>query len=388
MLFANVGLILPDEIIERGWLRAEEGIIADLGGSGVALRDGEEVVDGAGGWLSPGFIDLHVHGAVGRDFMEGTVDAFTEILRHHAGGGTTTLAATSLSAPWPAIQSMVERARSFRNRPTLPRVPGVHLEGPWLSPEKPGAHDASAFSPPDREAVERVLAWRDDLLIVSLAPELPGACGAISALAARGIVASAGHSDAWEEDVARAVDAGLKRTTHLYNAMSSARRRAAYRVGGLLEATLAEPRLSTEIIADGHHVSATLLRAAYRAKRVEGLQLVTDATAACGLPEGTEYRLGEVGCVARGGAGFRADAEVLAGSAARMIDCVRNMVRLAGVPLIEAVRMASQNPAEVIAPRLDGPPIGRLEIGAAADLVMLTPKLGVAGTWRAGERIA
>ncbi len=130
------------------------------------------------------------------------------------------------------------------------------------------------------------------------------------------------------------------------------------------------------------------MRAAYRAKGATGLQLVTDATAACGLPDGTEYRLGEIPCVVRAGTGFRRDADVLAGSAARMIDVVRNLVRLAGVPLVEAVRMATCNPAEVIAPRLEGPPIGRLEIGAAADVVWLTPKLEVAGTWRGGERLA
>ena len=388
MLFANVGLILPDEIIERGWLRVEGGVIADLGGGGVALRDGEQVVDGAGGWLAPGFIDLHVHGAVGRDFMEATDEAFAEILRHHATGGTTTVAATGLSAPWPEIGAMIERSREFRDRPGLPRVAGVHLEGPWLSPAKPGAHDEKSFSRPDREAVERVLAWHGEVLLVTLAPELPGGCEAVRGLASRGVVASAGHSDAWEDDVDRAMSAGLSRVTHLYNAMSSARRRGAYRVGGLLECALAEPRISAEIIADGHHVSATLLRVAYRAKGAKGLQLVTDATAACGLPDGTEYRLGEIACVTQGGTGFRQDAEVLAGSGARMIDCVRNMVRLAGVPLVEAVRMATFNPAEVIAPRIIGPPIGRLELGAAADLAWLTAKLDMAGTWRGGERLA
>jgi N-acetylglucosamine-6-phosphate deacetylase len=282
---------------------------------------------------------------------------------------------------------MIEQSRAFRDRAGLPRVAGVHLEGPWLSPAKPGAHDAKSFSLPTADAVERVLGWRGDVLLVTLAPELPGVCEAIRALAARGVVASAGHSDAWEDDVARAVSAGLTRTTHLYNAMSSARRRGAYRMGGLLEGTLAEPRLSAEIIADGHHVSATLLRAAYRAKGAAGLQLVSDATAACGLPDGTEFQLGDIPCVARAGVGFRRDAEVLAGSAARMADGVRNLVHLAGVPLVEAVRMATANPAAVIAARLDGPPIGRLETGAAADLVWLTAKLEVAGTWRGGERL-
>jgi N-acetylglucosamine-6-phosphate deacetylase len=345
------------------------------------------VTDGAAGWLAPGFIDLHVHGAVGRDFMEACDDAFAEILRHHASGGTTTLAATSVSAPWSKIEALIKTARGFRDQSSLPRVAGVHLEGPWLSPAKPGAHNVHSFSLPDRAAIERVLEWRDDVLLVTLAPELPGGSDAIRRLAASGIVPSGGHSDAWEEDVARALEAGLVRATHLYNAMSSARRRGAYRVGGFLEGTLAEPRLSAEIIADGHHVSPTLLRIAHRAKGAEGLQLVTDATAACGLPNGTEYRLGDIRCVTRGGVGFMLEVEALAGSGSRMIDCVRNMVQLAGVPLVEAVRMATSNPAQTIAQRWTGPPIGRLEIGAAADLAWLTAELEVAGTWRGGKRI-
>ena len=233
-----------------------------------------------------------------------------------------------------------------------------------------------------------VLAWRDALLLVTLAPELPGACEAIRALTAAGIIASAGHSDAWDENFASAVEAGLGRVTHLYNAMSCARRRGAHRVAGLVECALSEPSIFVEVIADGHHVSPTLLRLAWRAKGTDGLCLITDATAACGLPPGTEYTLGAKRCVARDGAGFLADQNVLAGSAARMIDVVRHMVRAAGVPLGEAVRLATSEPARAIAHRLTGPPIGRIENGAAADLVWLTPELSIAGTWRAGERIA
>lgn len=385
MVFANVGLILPDRVISRGWVRVENGLIADLDEGDAPSVPTQE---GAGGWLAPGFIDLHVHGAMGRDFMDASDEAWTKILPHHAAGGTTTLLATSLSAPWPEIEAMIEMARHFRDRPGLPRVAGVHLEGPWLSPAKPGAHEAGLFSQPDRAGVKRVIAWGDVVRWVTLAPELPGAVEAIAALTAAGMVVSAGHSDAWDEDVARAQAAGLGRVTHLFNAMSGSRRRGAFRVAGLLECALAEPRITAEIIADGHHVSPTLLRLAHAAKGTDGLCLVTDATAACGLPAGTEYRLGGGHGVARNGAGFLLDRDVLAGSAARMIDCVRNMVRDVEVPLGEAVRMATVLPARALGRRSDLPPIGSLEAGAAADLVWLTRDLEVAGTWRGGERIA
>lgn len=388
MVFANVGLILPDRVIPRGWLRVENRIISGYNDGDPPPSSAAMIQDGRGGWLAPGFIDLHVHGAMGRDFMQASDEAFTEILRHHAKGGTTTVAATSVSATWPEIEAMIETARHFHNHPALPSVFGVHLEGPWLSPVKPGAHEVRLFSLPDRAAVERVVAWRDIVRQVTMAPELPGSAEAIAALTAAGIVVSAGHSDAWDEDVAGAMAAGLGRVTHLFNAMSGARRRGAYRVAGLLECALAEPRITAEIIADGHHVSPTLLRLAHRAKGTDGLCLVTDATAACGLPEGAGYRLGGERCVVRNGAGFLADQEVLAGSAARMIDCVRNMVQHAGVSLLEAVRMATLVPARSIGQRMSAPPVGRLEVGAAADLVWMTPELEVAGTWRGGERIA
>jgi N-acetylglucosamine-6-phosphate deacetylase len=388
MVFANVGLILPDRVIPRGWLRVENRIIAGFNDGDPPPAPAAMIQDGRGGWLAPGFIDLHVHGALGCDFMQASDEAFTEILRHHAKGGTTTVAATSVSATWPEIEAMIEIARRFRDHPALPGVSGVHLEGPWLSPAKPGAHEARMFTRPDRAAVERVVAWRDIVQQVTLAPELPGAAEAIATLTEAGIVVSAGHSDAWDEDVAGAMAAGLGRVTHLFNAMSGARRRGAYRVAGLLECALAEPRITAEIIADGHHVSPTLLRLAHRAKGTDGLCLVTDATAACGLPEGADYRLGGVRCVVRNGAGFLADEEVLAGSAARMIDCVRKMVQHVGVSLVEAVRMATLVPARTIGQRMGAPPIGRLEVAAAADLVWMTPELEVAGTWRGGERIA
>ncbi len=385
MVFGNVGLILPDRAVSRGWLRVENRMIADFGEGDAPSAPTQ---DGARGWLAPGFIDLHVHGAVGRDFMEASDEASTEILRHHATGGTTTLAATSVSATRSEIEAMIAMSRRFRDRPALPRVIGVHLEGPWLSSAKPGAHEVGLFSHPNRVEVERVIAWRDIVRLVTLAPELPGAVEAIEALTAAGIVVSAGHSNAWDEDVGRARGAGLGRVTHLFNAMSGSRRRGAYRVAGLLECALAEPGITAEIIADGHHVSPTLLRLAHAAKGTDGLCLVTDATAACGLPDGTEYRLGGVRCVARNGAGFLTNGDVLAGSAARMIDCVQNMVKHAGVLLVEAVRMATVLPARALARREGDPAIGRLEVGAAADLVWLTPSLEVGGTWRGGERIA
>ena len=230
---------------------------------------------------------------------------------------------------------------------------------------------------------EELLAYAGGITQMTLAPELPGALELIEAVRAHGVVASGGHSDAWEEDAQAAFQRGMHQVTHLFNAMSGTRRRGVYRVAGLVEFALAEPAIRCELIADGHHVSPTLLKMAYRAKGADGICLITDASPGAGLPEGSAYRLGALDCVVRDGVGVTADGTALAGSTATMIRCVRNMVRLAGVPLDQAVRMASWTPACALGLRNQG----RIATGAAADLVLLSPDLEVMATYVAGERV-
>jgi N-acetylglucosamine-6-phosphate deacetylase len=172
--------------------------------------------------------------------------------------------------------------------------------------------------------------------------------------------------------------------THTFNCMSSARRRGVYRVAGLLEFALSKPEINCEVIADGHHVSATLMKMLYRAKGGEGICLVTDATAGAGLPEGSQFALFGKDCIVENGVCLLADRSALAGSAARMIDLVRTMVRDVNVPLDEAVAMATTNPARAIGLEAKG----SLSIGADADLVVLSPQLSVVRTFVAGEEIS
>jgi N-acetylglucosamine-6-phosphate deacetylase len=205
----------------------------------------------------------------------------------------------------------------------------------------------------------------------------------ISRLRMNNVVVSGGHSDASDTEALAGFEYGMRHVTHTFNAMSSARRRGIYREAGLLEFALSESAITCELIADGHHVSPTLMKMLYRAKGPGGIVLVTDATAGAGLPVGKEFSLAGRHCIVDEGVCLLADRSALAGSASRMIDLVRNLVNQVGIPLHEAVAMASANPARAIGLNTKG----RLEAGADADFVVLSPELEVLQTYVDGERI-
>jgi N-acetylglucosamine-6-phosphate deacetylase len=386
MILAGAHLILPDRTVRAGHLRVEGGVIADVSASPLAAQAGEETIYLGGFYVAPGFIDLHIHGALGRDTMEATADAFDIICGYHAAGGTTGLCLTTIAAPVEQLVSVMAAAREYkageRNGQTGARVLGVHLEGPYFSPERRGAHLPGMLRNPDPAEWRQLL---DGVVTqMTLAPELPGALALIAALAERGIIASVGHSDAWDEDVAAAFAHGLRHATHTFNCMSSSRRRGPYRVAGVLEFVLSEPDILCEVIADGRHVSPTLLQLLCRAKGLDGIALITDATAGAGLPSESRFMLGETACVVRDEVALTADGAALAGSTSSMIRGVRTMVEVCGLSLGEAVQMASLNPARALG--LDGRK-GSIAPGMDADMVVLTAGMAVHQTWVAGKRV-
>src|SRR6266436_3887456 len=396
MIFTNARLIFPDGVRNGLEVVVREGKI-------VAIREPsqgpeEEIVDLGGNYLAPGFIDLHVHGALGRDTMEGSAEAFRAICDYHASGGTTSLLLTTATAP---IKKLVEVLRAVRDwivgaevgtprrglrtaQRAVTTIAGFHVEGPFISKEKCGAQPAEFIQDPSADAVQRLLEHADVIKRVTIAPELPGALETIENFRKHGISVSGGHSDAWDEDARVAFERGMRSVTHTFNCMSSARRRGVYRVGGLLEFALSEPQISCELIADGHHVSPTLMKMLYRAKGPGGICLVTDATAGAGLPDESRFSLFGNDCLVAGGVCLLSDRSALAGSAARMIDLVRRMVSEVNVPLHEAVAMATQNPAQAI----DLQTKGRLRVGADADLVVLSPKLEILRVFTGGDELA
>jgi N-acetylglucosamine-6-phosphate deacetylase len=379
MIFTNARVIFPDGVRDGLEVVCTGGRIAQI--RPAWKEHPHEGIDLQGNYLAPGFVDLHLHGAIGRDTMEGTAEAFRAICSYHATGGTTSLLLTTATAPLLQIFDVLEAVRCCADN--VPQIAGVHVEGPFLSRERAGAQRAEFLRNPDAEAVTELLRYNDIIRRVTLAPELPGALEAIERFTNAGIAVSGGHTDAWDEEVQRAFSCGLRHVTHTFNCMSSARRRGRERVAGLLEFALGEPEISCELIADGHHVSRTLMRLLYRAKGAGGICLVTDATAGAGLPNESKFQLAGRECVVENGACWLADRSALAGSAARMIDLVRVMVRDVGVPLHEAIAMASLQPARTL--NLERK--GRIAEGADGDLLVLSPDLEVLQTFVRCEEV-
>jgi N-acetylglucosamine-6-phosphate deacetylase len=266
----------------------------------------------------------------------------------------------------------------------IPQILGAHLEGPFISRSRPGAQRAEFICEPRSDLVDRLLEQAGPIKQMTLAPEVTGALDLIQKLRARGIRVSGGHSDAWDEEARVAFAHGMHQVTHTFNCMSTMRRRGRNRVAGLLEFAISEPGIMCELIADGHHVSPTLVQMLYRAKGVAGIILVTDATAGAGLPDGTSFALYGKDCIVAEGVCMLVDRSALAGSASRMIDLVRTMVQKVGVPLQETVRMATENPARAIG--VDHRK-GRLAVGMDADLVVFSPSLEIRQTFVGGRSV-
>ena len=376
MILANARFIFPDGIRDGLELVAEEGRIA-----AIRERSKAEAIDLGGNYLAPGFIDLHIHGALGRDTMEASPEAFQAICAYHSSGGTTSLLLTTVTAPIPKIIDVLRAVRAAAG--AIKQIAGVHVEGPFLSRARCGAQRAEFMRDPDRASAEPLLEFAEVIRRFTLAPELPGALELIDQLRERNIAVSGGHSDASDKEARAGFEHGMRHVTHTFNGMSSARRRGIYREAGLLEFALSEPEIDCELIADGHHVSATLMKMLYRAKGPSGICLVTDATAGAGLGEGAHFSLSGLDCLVSDGVCLLADRSALAGSAARMIDLVRIAVKDVNVPLHEAVAMASANPARALGAKTKG----RLEMGADADFVVLSTDLEVLRTFVAGAEV-
>ena len=369
-------------------------VVADdvpLGPACVAVEDGRIVGVAAGetyggirpdvvlpaGVLAPGLIDVQVNGCFGVDLVAADPDGWAEVARRLPETGVTAFLPTFITAPVPELVDAVRRTAAL---PALAgtRVLGVHVEGPFLSRRRHGAHNPALLRDPTPEAVDALLAAAPGLLrIHTLAPELPGALDAIRRLTAAGVLVSIGHSDATAAQAEAAADAGARLVTHLFNAM----RPLHHREPGLVGQALADPRLACGLIADLHHVAAPVCRLAFAAAAGR-VVLVTDAVAAAGMPPGTYDLGGQRVSVDPLGLPRRADG-TLAGSGLRLDAAVANAVA-AGVDLRSAVDAATRLPADLVA----RPDLGRIAPGAVADLVWLGDDLSARATWVGGELVA
>lgn len=351
-----------------------EGRIAGLAPWGEVSADWQRTQLPAGAFLAPGFIDLQVNGGGGILLNDQpTADAMRAIARAHRRYGTTGCLPTLISDTREQMRTAIAAARSVAGRDG---IVGLHLEGPFISPQRPGVHRPDRIAKPDQRDLEQLceLAGAGRSL-VTLAPEcVPG--GFIRTLASAGVRISIGHSEASAAQVAQAVADGATGVTHLFNAMPPLTARAP----GIIGATLAEKQLTAGLIADGIHVDPVSIRAAFAAKGGDRIALVTDAMPTIGTEQDRFDLMGRTIKLARGR--LTTEEGTLAGAHLDMASAVRNAVKLAHVPLDEALRAASLTPARFLG--LDNER-GMLVAGARADLVALTEELKVVATWIGGS---
>jgi N-acetylglucosamine-6-phosphate deacetylase len=377
----NARVILQDQILNHGWVGFESGTITGIGQD--SRIPANEDIDAQNLYLAPGFVDLHIHGGHGFDFLDSTAEEFAGAATFHLSGGTTSLCPTAATATYEKFEVVISRWQEAQSL-TRCRLLPLHLEGPHLAPGKAGAQDPSLMRAPTKADIEWVLARTSAISQITIAPELPGALEFIAATSRAGIRMSAGHTEADAEVMQKAVTAGLKKVTHLFNAMSSASKKGMFRQAGVLEYALAEQSLFCELVADGFHVVPTLMRMAYNAKGADRIMLITDALAGAGMPVGYEFRLGRLGCKVGPGYGMLADGSALAGSLALTIDLVRQMTKSVGIPLPEAVRMASLTPALVLGREKQ---LGSIADDKVADFVLFDDDFRVHGVWVGGEQV-
>ena len=349
-------------------LGVEAAVVGDTLVRGDVELVGDEIVrvgieDGPGrGIALPGLVDLQVNGLAGVDFLSAGREDYALAGERLLAAGVTAYQPTFITAPEEALLA------ALRELPAAgegPRIIGAHVEGPFLSPQRMGAHPAAARRDPDLELLRRILA-SGPVTQVTLAPELEGAAVLIAELVGRGVTASCGHTDATAEEAGRAFDAGVRTVTHLFNAMRPMRPRDP----GVAGAALARPDVVVQAIVDAHHLAPETALVAWRAAAGR-FALVSDSVSAAGMGDG-EFWLGDVRVIAQDGAVRRADDGRLAGSALTMIAAVRNLHAL-GVPLAEAVHAGSTVPARVVG----RPDLGTLAPGRRADVVVVDDALAV-----------
>ena len=379
VVIINGRVVGPHSVLEQHCIVIESGKIKQVAPTAqVTWPEDAQVIDAHDGFVAPGFVDMHVHGALGRDTMDGTVEALAQIARFHAAGGTTAMTPTTTTHSSEKIAGALQAiADAMGHDFGGAQIIGAHVEGPYISRERCGAQPAQFIRDPVPAEYEPWLDREGLVTQMTLAPELPGAMDLIDALLEWEILPSGGHTAATYEQVHAAVERGLCHATHLFNCMSSTVKSGPFRLPGALEMFLSDERVMVELIADGQHVHPELMRLAVRAKGIDKVCLITDATAGAGLAEGAEFLVGETRAVVRAGVGMVVDGSALAGSVSTMIQMVRNMVELGGLSLADAVRMASLNPARALG--ISGRK-GSLEARKDADIVIFSGNFEVLKT--------
>lgn len=390
-LFYNAMVITPTGITPGSVLVNGRKIVKVIFDSQGYAMDGLTAdavqIDCKGLYLSPGFIDIHTHGAGGHDFMDGTKEAIREACKVHLKHGTTSIVPTTLTSTRESMMDILELFNTVDfEEPNMPTILGLHLEGPYFSYDQRGAQDPRYLRDPNPEEYQAALKLSDRILRWSFAVELPGSLEFLEALNARGIVASVAHSNASCEEVMRAHENGVNCLTHFYSGMSSVTRKNAFRVAGVVEAGYLLSDMYVEVIADGCHLPRELLQLIHKIKSSSHICLVTDSMRGAGMPEGGIIMLGDlehgIPAIIEDGVAKLMDRSAFAGSVATADRLVRTFRDLTKAPLHEVIRMMSLNPAALVG--VSGTK-GSIAVGKEADLLVFDEDIRIEYTMGRGE---
>jgi N-acetylglucosamine-6-phosphate deacetylase len=392
LYFTGGAVVLPDRLLSDGFVQVVGDTIQTVGDLSTLPENPQgSRIDLQGGYLVPGYVDLHVHGGAGADFMDGTEEAFRTVCRAHLRHGTTSLLPTTTAARHDQHLRFLELCDHFRREGTQGAcILGAHFYGPYFAPDARGCHPLAPIRPPQAAEYEQYLAFADSIVTATVAPELPGAEAFTRAFQARGIRCNAGHTYATFDQMRAAVGWGVRHVDHLFCAMSDRarlRQSQAYPMqGGVVEATLFFDELTTEVIADGKHLQRELLMLAYKIKGPDRLALVTDCNRALDMPDG-EYvfgpQQGGERIYRRDGVGVMHDGQALASGVMGMDHGVQTFHRLTGIALPHVVRMATLTPARIAGQDAN---IGSIAPGKRANLLVLDAELKVKQVYLGGRR--
>lgn len=383
----NGTIITPYRILKNGTIVVIDGLISTVAEEDIDVADAMEI-DAKGKYIAPGFIDMHVHGGGGYDFMDGDVNSFLKVAETHVKYGTTAMCPTTLTGePDGLLRTLDHYEEANKLNIAGSRFLGMHLEGPYFSKKQCGAQDPKFIHDPDPEEYKKVLLRVNSIRRWSAAPELKGALEFGRYLRSLGVIAAIAHTDAIYEEVLDAFENGYSLITHFYSAMSGVSRRNAFRYAGVIEAGYLIDEMDVEIIADGVHLPPPLLKLIYKIKGASRTALITDAMRATGMPPGKSI-LGNLNdgleVIVEDGVAKLMDRTAFAGSVATADRLVRTMVKDADVPLSEAIQMITSTPARILGV---SDKKGSILAGKDADLVLFDADINIDTTIIKGEII-
>jgi len=387
LLIRNGKIITPFRIIPKGTVVVTRNKISGIYEGDFEVSDAT-VIDAKGNYISPGFIDIHVHGGGGHDFMDNDAEGFLKIAELHAKYGTTAMVPTTLTSEKENLLKTLDTyEEAHKKNKNGAQFLGLHLEGPYFSMNQRGAQDPRYIRDPDPEEYKEILKRSNIIARWSAAPENNGAMAFGRYLRKKGVLAAIAHTDAIYEEVVEAVENGYSLSTHLYSGMSGVSRKNAFRFAGVIESSLLMDEIDVEIIADGIHLPAPLLKLIYKVKGPHKIALITDAMRAAGEPPG-ESILGNkdtgLKVIVEDDVAKLPDRSAFAGSVSTADRLVRNMVKMADVPLLDAILMMSTTPARIMGVEQKK---GSLTTGKDADIVIFNEDIQIQKTIIGGMQV-